>query len=477
MHRSIDHCEPCLTPHGERSWWRRPCGGRDVLQLALPLVLSSLSWTLLTFVDRMFLMWWSRDSLAASFPAALLWWALLCCPLGVCMYAGTFVSQYFGNGQVHRIGAVVWQGVWIGLFAAPLAMLPMLFADSIFALAGHGAQVRVEEVTYFWIVSLSTPAMLVSNAFSCFYSGQGKTRVVMLVDMGSVLLNIILDYVWIFGHAGFPAAGIAGAAWATFVAVVAKVVVYGALLARTDNRRTFGSLDWAFDGPLFRRLLKFGGPAGMQMLLEVGGFTVFVFLVGSLGIKELAATNLAFNVSSLAFMPVFGLSTAVSILVGQQLGRNAPDLAARATWTCLWLATLYMAMVSAMYVGVPDLFLFGFFPGETTASNQEIRSIAVVLLRYVAAYNLFDALNMVFVSAIKGAGDTRFVFATSLIMAIILAVGTWAAVEYFGAGLHGCWMLVTAWVWMLGVVYWLRFLRGPWRSMRVIDTAAAEALA
>ena len=194
MHRLIDHCEPCLTPDVERSWWRRPCGGRDVLQLALPLVLSSLSWTLLTFVDRMFLMWWSRDSLAASFPAALLWWALLCCPLGVCLYAGTFVSQYFGNGQVHRIGAVVWQGVWIGLLASPFAMLPMLFADSIFALAGHVEQVRVEEVTYFWIVSLSTPAMLVSNAFSCFYSGQGKTRIVMLVDMGSVLLNIILDY-------------------------------------------------------------------------------------------------------------------------------------------------------------------------------------------------------------------------------------------------------------------------------------------
>ena len=222
----------------------------------------------------------------------------------MCLYTGTFVSQYFGNGQLRRIGAIVWQGVWIGLLASPLAMLPMLFADAIFALSGHAEQVRVEEVTYFWIVSLSTPFMLVSQAFSCFYSGQGKTRIVMLVDMGSVLLNIVLDYLWIFGHAGFPAAGIAGAAWATFVAIVAKVVVYLALLARAGNRRKYGALDWAFDWPLCRRLLKFGGPAGLQMLLEVAGFTVFVFLVGSLGIQELAATNLAFNVSSLAFMPV-----------------------------------------------------------------------------------------------------------------------------------------------------------------------------
>ena len=176
-----------------------------------------------------------------------------------------------------------------------------------------------------------------------------------------------------------------------------------------------------------RRLLKFGGPAGLQLLLEVAGFTIFVFLVGSLGVDELAATNLAFNVSSVAFMPVFGLSTAVSILVGQYLGRNDPDLAARGTWTSLWLASGYMFVVSAMYLLIPDLFLFGFFTGEPTQSGEKVRSIAIVLLRYVAAYNLFDALNMVFVNAVKGAGDTRFVFLTSFWMAIALGVCTWVA--------------------------------------------------
>ena len=121
----------------------------------------------------------------------------------------------------------------------------------------------------------------------------------------------------------------------------------------------------------------------------------------------------------------------------------------------------YMLGVSTMYILVPDLFLYGFFLGDPTTNGQEIRGIAVVLLRYVAAYNLFDALNLVFLNAIKGAGDTRFVFVTSLLMAAVLAVGTWVAMEYLGAGLHGCWGLVTAWVWILGVVYLLRFLRGP----------------
>jgi multidrug resistance protein, MATE family len=469
MQRLIERRPTNSLGRAARRWWLRPCGGREVLGLAYPLVLSSLSWTVLTFVDRMYLYHWSQEALAASFPAALLWWALICCPLGICQYVGTFVSQYFGNDQPRRIGPVVWQGAWIGLLASPLAMLPILFADRIFAWAGHAPQVRADEVTYFWIVGLSTPAMLVSNALSCFYSGRGKTQIVMVIDVGTVVVNIVLDYLWIFGHAGFPAAGIAGAAWATTVAIFARLAVYLVLLSRTESRREFASLAWRFDWSLCRRLLEFGGPAGLQMVLEVAGFTVFVFLVGSLGVEELAATNLAFNVSSLAFMPVFGVATAASILVGQQLGRDAPHLAERGTWTCLGISLLYMTAVSTLYVTVPDLFLLGFIPGKNSASNQEVHALAVVLLRYVAAYNLFDALNMVFVSAIKGAGDTRFVFVISLIMAILLAVGTWVAMVYLGAGLHGCWMLVTAWICALGVVYGLRFRQGVWRGMRVID--------
>ena len=207
----------------------------------------------------------------------------------------------------------------------------------------------------------------------------------------------------------------------------------------------------------------------MQTLLEVAGFTAFVFLVGRLGGKELTATNLAFNVSSLAFMPVFGLGMAASILVGQQLGRDSPDLAARGTWTTVWLAMSYMTLVSTLYVVVPDLFLFGFFANEAGQRNGDVRAVAVVLLRYVAAYNLFDALNMVFVGAIKGAGDTRFVFGVSLIMAVLLAAGTWIAVSVFQAGLHGCWTLVTVWIWLLGIIYGARFLQGRWRGMRVIE--------
>ena len=289
-------------------------------------------------------------------------------------------------------------------------MLPMFFADTDFCgWPATCANVRVQEVVYFRILCLSSGAMLVSHAMSTFYSGQGKTWVVMLVDCGSVLLNVVLDYLWIFGHAGFPAMGIEGGAWATFVAIGAKVLIYAILLARPHNVAKFGSLQWAFQWPLCKRILHFGGPAGLQMLLEVAGFTAFVFLVGRLGKQELAATNLAFNVSSLAFMPVFGLSTAVSILVGQQLGQNQPDLAARGTWTSVWLATIYMSSSRRSTFQFPICFCSASFPGpvrRTTRTCAPAPSCCCVMWPPTTSSM---RLNLVFVNAIKGAGDTRFV--------------------------------------------------------------------
>jgi MATE family multidrug resistance protein len=127
------------------------------------------------------------------------------------------------------------------------------------------------------------------------------------------------------------------------------------------------------------------------------------------------------------------------------------------------------------------VFLFGFFSrelagvGELTGNHQQTRALAVVLLRYVAAYNLFDAMNLVFVNAVKGAGDTRFVAWVSLLMGLVLAAGTWIARDIFEAGLHACWALITVWVWVLGGIYLLRFLGGRWRSMRVIEPLVRAA--
>ncbi|HMP78405.1 MAG TPA: MATE family efflux transporter [Pirellulaceae bacterium] len=454
------------TGHG---WWAREGGAREVLRVALPLVASSISWTILTFIDRIFLLWWSETSFAASFPAALYWWTLVSLPFGICMYVQTFVAQYTGAQQHHMVGRIVWQGVWLAVLATPLIVVGWLLAPSIFAWANHSADVVAEELVYFGYLSWSSPALLISCALSGFYAGRGRTRMVATIDAGAALLNIALDYWWIFGGLGLPAGGIAGAAIATTVVTWLKVVIYSALIFRAHHRQHFHTHHWRIDRQLFGKLMYFGGPGGLQICLEVGGFSVFILMIGSLGLVELAATNLAFNVSSLAFHPVMGLSMATSILVGQYLGANREALAVRITWTSMALACFYMTTISFIYVVFPDLVLFGFFQAEPTDNREEIRAMGIILLRFVAAYNLFDAMNLVFSFAIKGAGDTHFVMYVSFVMAVLLVASTWLLRNILNLGIYECWMLVTGWVCILGIVYWLRFRQGRWLSMRVVE--------
>ena len=454
----------------DESWWRRPAGGREVVILAIPLVISSLSWTVMTFVDRMFLKWSSGAAMAAAFSASSLWFAVLCLPLGICMYCATFVSQYFGNDQPKRIGPSIWQGVWLALLASPLMLLAIPLAPKMFAAAGHEPAVLALEIVYFQMLCWGAPAMLIAQALSTFYAGRGETRVVMFVDGGVAIVNLVLDYLLIFGHLGLPAMGILGAGLATTISLWMKAAIYLALVLQRKYRVEYGMATIGIDHNLFRRLLYYGTPSGVQLVLDVVGFTVFILLVGRLGAVEAEATSMAFSVSTLAFMPIWGLAQAAAILVGQRLGENRDDFAARSTWTTLSIGLGYMAAISLLFVFVPDVMLFGFFAGsEANEHDASVRGLAQTLLRFVAAYNLLDAALMIFVSAIKGAGDTQFVLRVSLVMAITLIGLSWLCVERWNSGIYECWALITGWVWVLGVVYVARFLQGKWRTMRVIE--------
>ncbi len=438
--------------------------------LALPLIISTASWTVMHFADRMFLLWYSTRAMAAAMPAGLLHFTLVCFPLGVAVYVNTFVAQYKGAGRPDRIGVVVWQGVWIGLAAIPVFLATIPLAPSFFSLAGHQPDIARLEVLYYQTLTFGAGGAVTAAALSTFFTGRGATRVVMMVDCMAAVVNVVLDYAWIFGRWGFPEMGIEGAAWATVVSQWFRVMLYWRLMMRSGNLQKYQLISGRrLDIPLFRRLLRYGGPNGLQMLVEVAAFTIFILLVGRLGEQAMAATTLAFNVNSVAFLPMLGMGIAVSTMGGQQLGQNRPDWAARATWTSFWMAGAYMGTMAVLYATVPDLFLMGHAAGTAPDEFGRLRDVTVVLLRFVAAYCLFDAMNLIFVSAIKGAGDTRFILLTTLILSPMPVLAGWWGVTRHGWGLVWCWVVITAWICALGLTYLGRFLQGRWRTMRVIE--------
>src|SRR3954462_3373037 len=128
------------TTDSNDNWWSRPAGGREVLRVSAPLVVSSFSWTIMTFIDRVMLNWVSGTAMAAAFTASAAWFALLSLPLGVCSYANTFVAQYDGAGEPRCIGRVFWQAIWVAIGFAPFALLAIPMAPRIFAIGGHSTE-------------------------------------------------------------------------------------------------------------------------------------------------------------------------------------------------------------------------------------------------------------------------------------------------------------------------------------------------
>jgi len=454
-----------------RRRWSAEGGYREFLRLALPLILSTASWSVQHFIDRVFLTWHSTAALAAALPAGMASFTFLSLFMGIVGYANTFVAQYIGARRPERVGPAVWQGIYLALVSGLLALIPAAFATPLFDLIGHDAVIRQEETEYFRILCYGTGPQVLSTAASCFFSGRGQTWVVLAVNVVAISVNIVLDYGLIFGHWGLPAMGIAGAAWATNIGLMIAALSFLGLFLRRQYREEFATLrGWRFDPKLFRRLLRFGGPNGLNFMLDIMAFSLFILVVGKLGPIPLAATNLAFNVNSLAFMPLIGCGIAISTMVGQRLGRDAPAEAEYCTWTGSHIAFAYMGTMVLGYVFLPEFFLSPFDLRAQDADFIEARDTAIILLRFVAIYCLFDAFYMVFTAALKGAGDTRFIMWVSVTMAwAIMVIPSFVALTYFGAGLFVLWGFICAFIIIMGMVFFFRFRAGKWKSMRVIE--------
>jgi MATE family multidrug resistance protein len=169
-------------------------------------------------------------------------------------------------------------------------------------------------------------------------------------------------------------------------------------------------------------------------------------------------------------MPMIGCGIAISVLVGQYLGAQKPDIAQTAVYSGFHLTFLYMASIAAAFVLAPDIFVAPFAHQADPKGFAEIYAYSVILLRFVAIYCLFDTMNIIFCSAIKGAGDTRYVMIMTVILSVfVLILPVYLAVEILESGLMVAWVFATVYVISLGVTFYVRFLGGKWKSMRVID--------
>ena len=451
--------------------WKEDAGYGQLLRVAFPLILSSGSISVMLFIDRMMLSWDSTENMAAALPAGILNWALLCPFFGTALYTSTFVAQYIGANRPERVGASVWQGVYIALIGGAIMPLIAPFAPTIFRFAGHQPEVQALEVPYFQILNFCAVFFLLNTVLSCFYSGRGKAWTIVLANVYLTLLNTLFDYILIFGKLGFPHLGIVGAGYATMASAALTTLLYCVLILSKSHQKSFATRSsWRFEKRLFLRMIRFGVPSGIHFFLDVIGITFFMILIGRMGVIEQTGTNITHQIHLLGLLPLVGLGIANGILVGQYQGARKSELAEKTMYSGLQLSLMYNALVATAYLVYPYIFIRLFLVGHDPTEVQALEALCKDLLKFVAAFTLFESVVILSSSTLKGSGDTKFVMKTLAVTSISLVViPSYLVIEVFKLPIYYAWCCLFVNLACVSAAFFLRFRTGKWKTIRVIE--------
>ncbi|MGL1901192.1 MAG: MATE family efflux transporter [Fibrobacterales bacterium] len=449
----------------------REAGYKELLKVAFPLMISSGAFSLLMFIDRMFVSWYSSDALAAAMPAGALSFAFGCLFLGTGLYIGTFVSQYFGSKRPERIGPAVWQGLYLSAIGGFLMLFLIPLAPMVFNSFDHAPEVITLEISYFQVLCLGVFPMVAMAVFGGFYSGRGITKPVMWVNIYMLFINTPLDYLLVFGWGPIPEMGLFGAGIATVISQLIALVLFAWLVFRKKNNEEFNTLSgWRFDTDLFGRLIRYGLPSGVHMFIEIAGFTVFMIMIGFLGKEIQAASNIAFQIDIFGFIIIHSMAISVSIKVGQYIGAKQIDKAEISTYSGIQLGLMMALTLSFIYVTFPGPLVGLFGLRADPAEFAPIAKLATELLLFVAIYAVGDCVQLMFSSAIKGAGDTHFVMKyLGLFTVVVMIIPSIIIIKYLDGTIYAMWGLLTFFVFSLSIVYTIRYFGGKWKSMQVIE--------
>jgi putative MATE family efflux protein len=297
-----------------------------------------------------------------------------------------------------------------------------------------------------------------------FLRGLGETKTPMRISLLGNGLNIIGNYVLIFGPFGAPRLGVLGAAISTTVAecvvlvLLCRVFMSRRITAQYGTRRLV-SPRWAD----MRRIANLGIPLGLQGLLEVGSFTLFTVMIARMGTAQLALSHIVLRLIVFAFLPVQGLAVGVSTLVGRYLGREDTAGAEQSGRHALHIGVLYMGGLGLLFLGAPQLCLRLF------TQDPKVLAMGADLLRLAGVVQVFDAMYWVSCGVLKGAGDTRWMMVVGTVYnwLVFLPLAYLFGVIYAG-GVLGAWIGFALMILFQGLTFWGRVKRGRWKELSIL---------
>jgi MATE family multidrug resistance protein len=390
----------------ERAHWLAEL--RATFALAWPLVIAQVAQNAISTTDVIMMGWLGPEALAAGTLASTFITPFLVAGIGLIGAVAPLTAQARGSRNIKAVRRIVRQGFWVGALAACI-LIPILWQiRAVLGLLGQDPALaaRAEEYVHIaaWLLIPAFGIITLRSLLSTF----DAARVILVITVGGVLLNIVGNYVLMFGHLGLPRLEIRGAALAT---VITNIAMFAALLTyvlRHRRFRRFNILHNFFrpDWQRFGQIIRLGLPIGLTVLAEVSLFTAAVLMMGRLGTNEVAAHAIALQCTTLAFMVPMGIGMATTVRVGMAYGRKDPEAFRRAGWTGLGLGMGFMAVSCITFISLAPWIVTAFLD-PSRPENQAALALGAGFLVIAGIFQLVDGAQVVAAHALRGLSDTK----------------------------------------------------------------------
>jgi multidrug resistance protein, MATE family len=418
----------------------------EILGLAAPLAAAQVATMLMSITDSVMLGHLSSDALAAGGIGANVAFMLIIAMMGLQAGIQPLIAQARGAGEARPIGRAVWGGLLIGGLCVVPIMLGLLRVDGFLRLIGEpgdiAASVQVYERAFLW----SIPPSALLGVLRFFLSAMERPRVTVLVAVAGVGVNLLLNWVLIFGHLGLPAVGLAGSGYATSISYALMALALAGYVGWTRMLPAdFWQMAWAERADGLRAVFRLGWPIAGIYVIEVGLFSASSLLMGRFGAVAVAAHQICLGVASLTFMVPMAIGQAATVRVGFHMGAGAVARARLAGFTALGLGIGFMSC-TAVAIALGRRLVFAVYLDRDDPNYQAVVDLGMDLLAVACVFQMFDGAQVVAAGALRGIKDTR--------MPMLLgALGYWGLGMPLGA-------VLAFWVGLGPIGLWWGFVGG-----------------
>ena len=435
---------------------------KAVLVLSVPMIISNLLSTLYELIDAFFVGKTGVNNLAAVTLAGIVLFFLATFGAGLSVGTVALISRSFGEKKFQQANFVAYQSILLGFIVAViLGFTGFIFSNKILQLLSAPANILTNGTIYLKILFLGIPGMFFLFIGNAIFQAAGDTKTPLFVNIFATLLNILGDWVLIFGHWGFPAMGVKGAALATISSRFLGSLIL--LLLLLDKKKIIhlriSTLKPNFN--ILGTIIRIGFPASIQMFIRSSSALVLMKIVALFGSFTIAAYGIGGRIFSLFILPGFGFAGAASTLVGQNLGAKRPEEAERS----VYISTFYFEIV----IFILSAITFFFSPKIVSIfnNNKDVVLLGGTYLKFISIGALFLPIGVVFSRGMQGAGDAITPMVITAIVLYGIQIPLAYVLSHFFAQ-NGIWSVNAIGSFMQSILIYIIFKQGKWKNKKLI---------